>query len=219
MSDATIDDADGPATSRGDAVVLAGGFSTRFEGGDKALADLCGRPLLEHVVERVGAVCDHVVVNCRDEQAEAHRAAVADCSVPVTIATDPEPDRGPMAGIAAGLRAVESEYALVVACDMPFVDPAFVAHLFERASGLDAAVPRREDGWYQTTQAVYRADAMATACERALERGEGKILAALETLEWTALSEADVRAHADADTFRNVNTREELAQAAREYCE
>lgn len=196
-------------------VVLGGGYSTRFGDGDKALAELRGRPLLAHVVSRLEPACDRVVLNCREEQAESHRAAVERCDVPVAVAVDPEPDRGPMAGIAAGLRAVEAEYAAVVACDMPFVDSDFLEYLHGRARGRDAAVPQREDEWYQTTQAVYRADAMADACERALERGEGKILAALEQLDWATVGESEIRTHAASDTFDNVNTREELAAAER----
>ncbi|SFF97708.1 molybdenum cofactor guanylyltransferase [Halopelagius inordinatus] len=196
-------------------VVLGGGYSTRFGDEDKALAELRGRPLLAHVVSALEPACDRVVINCRAEQADSHRAAVEDVDIPVAVAVDPDPDRGPMAGIAAGLRAVGAEYAAVVACDMPFLDPEFVEYLRGRAEGVDAAVPQRDDEWYQTTQAVYRAEAMADACERALERGEGKILAALEELEWATVSESEIRAHAASDTFENVNTREELAEAER----
>ncbi len=86
------------------------------------------------------------------------------------FAVDPVPDQGPLAGIATGLRAANGEYAAAVACDMPFVDPGFLEYLFDRAIGHDAAVVR-VDEWYQPTQAVYRTDATAEACERALERG------------------------------------------------
>jgi molybdopterin-guanine dinucleotide biosynthesis protein A len=204
-----------PGRDERTAVVLAGGFSTRFDGGDKALADFGDRPLVGRVADRLASVCGTVVLNCRDEQADALSAAVADCGAAVSVATDPEPDRGPVAGILTGLRAVETEYAAVVACDMPFVDPEFVAYLFERAQGADGAVPRLDDGWFQTTQAVYRTAAMADACERALSRGEAKVLAAVDELDHVVVSADEVRAHAAADTFENVNTREELAVAVR----
>ncbi len=64
---------------------------------------------------------------------------------------------------------------------MPFVDPTFVDYLFERAASHEAAVPR-PDEWFQTTQAVYHADAMHDACQRALERGEHKIVEPLFVL-------------------------------------
>jgi molybdopterin-guanine dinucleotide biosynthesis protein A len=117
-----------------------------------------------------------------------------------------------MAGIRTGLRAVESEYAVVVACDMPAVSVDLVELLVERAQGHDAAVPQLEDGWYQTTQAVYRAAPMADACDRALARDEHKILAPLEELDWVVVSEAEVREVASLSTFENVNTRAELRE-------
>ena len=195
-------------------VILGGGYSTRFGDGDKALAELAGRPLVRRVADRLARVCDRLVVNCRDDQRAAFRAAVEGCDVPVALATDPVPDRGPMAGIHTGLSAVESEYAAVVACDMPFVDPPFVSYLFDRAAGHDAAVPRPDGEWYQPTQAVYRTAAMVAACERALDRGERKVLAAVDELaSCVTVTEAEVRDRAASATFENVNTRAELRAA------
>ncbi|UHH26177.1 molybdenum cofactor guanylyltransferase [Halobacterium noricense] len=196
------------------AVVLAGGRSTRYGDGDKALADLAGMPMLRRVADRLANVTDELVVNCRDDQRSAHRDALDGYPNPVRVAEDPEPDEGPMAGIAAGLREASGEYALVVACDMPFVDPAVVDLLFDRAAGHDAAVPEMDDGWYQTTQAVYRADAMAAACADALDRGDRKILAPLESLDWVAVPESDVAAAGDLESFENLNTREAVEDAA-----
>ena len=194
-------------------VILAGGRSTRFGDADKAFADLAGVPMVRRVAERVGSVTDELVVNCRADQRRRMDDEVAEWPQPVTVAVDQEPDQGPMAGIATGLRATNAEYAAVVACDMPFVDPDFVDFLFERAASADAAVPRRTDGWYQTTQAVYRTDSMLEACDSALERGEGKILAPLETLEYAVVDDETVTRHASTETFENVNTRAEFEAA------
>jgi molybdopterin-guanine dinucleotide biosynthesis protein A len=195
-------------------VIIAGGFSTRFEGGDKAVADLAGDPMVRRVADRLAPAVDALVVNCRTEQVQGIEAALDGYEHPVTVAEDPDPDEGPMAGIMTGLRAVDSEYAAVVACDMPFVDPAFVAYLFERAAGHDAAVPR-PDEWFQTTQAVYRAVPMADACADALARGEHKIIEPLFTLDYVVVEADEIDAHTPTDTFRNVNTREELQEAER----
>ncbi|WP_132056748.1 molybdenum cofactor guanylyltransferase [Halorussus amylolyticus] len=193
-------------------VVLAGGRSTRFGGRDKAVADLAGVPMIRRVADRLAPVVDSLVVNCRTDQREAVADAMAGYDRPVSFAIDPDPDEGPMAGIRTGLRATTAAYAAVVACDMPFVDPALVAHLFERADGRDAAVPR-PDEWFETTHAVYRADAMADACEAALDRGDRKIIAPLFELDYVAVG-PDELADFDARSFENVNTREELAAAA-----
>ncbi|MFC6836850.1 molybdenum cofactor guanylyltransferase [Halomarina ordinaria] len=195
------------------AVVLAGGRSTRFGPRDKAVADLAGTPMIRRVADRLVSVVDALVVNCREDQVDAIDAALDGFPLPVRFAVDETPDEGPMAGIGRGLRAVEGEYAFVVACDMPFVDPGIVAFLFERVVDHDAAVPRLDDEWFQTTHAVYRADAMADACDAALARDDHKILAALFEVDYVVVDEPALRAHGSLDTFENVNTREELAAA------
>jgi molybdopterin-guanine dinucleotide biosynthesis protein A len=193
-------------------VIVAGGRSTRFGDADKAVADLSGTPMIRRVADRLAPVVDELVVNCRADQQEAIEAAMTGYPLSVRYALDPDTDEGPMAGIGTGLAACEGEYAVVVACDMPFVDPAVVEYLFERAGreGVDAAVPKLDDGWYQTTQAVYRAEAMADACEAALDRGDRKILAPLEELDWVVVGEDEITERGDVGTFENLNTREEF---------
>jgi molybdopterin-guanine dinucleotide biosynthesis protein A len=194
-------------------VVVAGGRSTRFGEADKAVADLAGTAMIRLVADRLATVVDELAVNCRADQRAAVASAMDGYPLPVRYALDPETDRGPMAGIAAGLQEARGEYAVVVACDMPFVDPDFLAYLFECADGHDAAVPR-PDEWYQTTQAVYRTGSMAAACERALDRGDTKILAPLDDLDWVVVDDDRVAEAAERGTFRNVNTAEELRAAA-----
>lgn len=195
-------------------VVIAGGHSTRFGDADKAVADLAGTPMIRRVAERLAQTVDALVVNCREAQRDAIADAMAGFEPAPTYALDRAPDLGPMAGIREGLEAADGEYACVVACDMPFVDPGFVDCLFERADGRDAAVPRLDDRWYQTTQAVYRADAMAEACEAALERGDRKIIAPLDDLDYVVVDEDEILGQTTRRTFENVNTREELEAAA-----
>ncbi|WP_226005822.1 molybdenum cofactor guanylyltransferase [Natrinema salinisoli] len=193
-------------------VVLAGGHSTRFGAEDKAVADLAGTPMIRRVVDRIEPVVDEIVVNCREEQVPAIRDAL-EGGPTTSFAVDPVPDRGPMAGIMTGFRAAAGEYAFVVACDMPFVDPALVEHLFDRAAGHEAAVPRLDDQWFQTTQAVYRTEPMIEACERALERDERRVVEPLFELDYVVVDEDEIRDHAALETFENVNTREEFEDA------
>jgi len=198
----------------GSGVIIAGGQSTRFGDADKAVADLAGTPMVRRVAELIVGVVDEVVVNCRPEQTDALRDAMDGYRHPVTYAEDEVPDRGPVAGIHNGLERATREYAFVVACDMPFVDPALAAHLFERADGHDAAVPRLESGWFQTTQAVYHAEAMTRACGRVLEETENpQILAPLEDLDYVVVEEADLETVTDLETFENINTRAEFDAA------
>jgi molybdopterin-guanine dinucleotide biosynthesis protein A len=198
-------------------VIVAGGRSTRFEGGDKVVADLAGVPMIRRVVDRLVDVVDELVVNCRDDQHEAIRAALEGYPHETTFALDPEPDLGPMAGIRTGLAATAAEYAFVAAGDMPFLDPTFVEYLFDRATGHDAALPRNEDGYFEPLHAVYRAEPMVRACEAALDRGERRIIAPLPDLDYVAVGPDEIDAHADRRTFENVNTRAELERADEQF--
>lgn len=195
-------------------VIVAGGRSTRFGEEDKVLVDLAGVSMIRRVTERLAGVTDELVVNCRSEQVDSIETALSD--IEMRFATDPEPDLGPIAGIRAGLEAVESEYVAVVAADMPFVEPALIDHLFDRTAGHDAAVPR-SDGRLQPIQAVYRTEAMTDACATALEDGDRRLLAVLSDLDYVVVEEAEVREHATIETFTNINTREECETAAKQF--
>ena len=191
------------------AVVLAGGYSTRFGDTDKALAEIDGRPMLAHVVARAGTAVDSVVVSCRDDQRAAFAAGLDDIDdAPVQFVTDPEPDGGPLVGIANAFEAVDSPYAAVVACDMPFVDPGFVEFLFSRAGGHDAAVPELDDGHRQPTQAVYHVDrTVAVAAER-LAAGKRSLRGLLDAVETVVIPAETVLDHTDRQSLTDINTRE-----------
>ena len=211
-------------------VILAGGRSTRFGDVDKSVAELGGVPMIRRVANRLAGiddpvppgaaraaggdpVVDELVINCRPDQREAIAAALDGMPLPVRWALDDQPDLGPVAGIRNACRAVSTAYAAVVACDMPFVDPAFLDSLVSDAAGRDAAVPRLDDRWFQTTQAVYRTNAMEDACDAALARGDRKLLAPLDQLDRVVVDGETVRSRTSEHTFTNVNTRAEFAEA------
>ncbi|WP_050031648.1 molybdenum cofactor guanylyltransferase [Halorubrum halophilum] len=210
--------------------ILAGGRSTRFGDRDKAVAPLAGVPMVRRVADRLAGaddpvppgadraaggdpVVDELVVNCRPDQREVIEDALDGLPLPRRWAVDDEPDLGPVAGIRNACQAAENEYVAVVACDMPFVDPSFLDALRGDAAGREAAIPRLDDRWLQTTQAVYHADAMAAACDRALARGDRKVLAPIDDLDRVVVGDAEIRERTTAQTFTNVNTRAELAEA------
>lgn len=195
-------------------IILAGGYSTRFGEGDKALAELDGKPMVARVAERLIDGVDQLVVNCRDDQRSALDDALNQYSV--DFAVDPVPDQGPLAAIHTALSVAEGECSAVVACDMPFVNPSFLQFLQGQIENADAAIPRMEDGWFQPTQAVYRSQAMFDASGDALDAGEGKILAGVDRLDAVYVEQSAIEDRFSLRTFENVNTLEELEDAERE---
>ncbi len=134
-----------PHSSKRTAIVLAGGESSRF-GSNKALQVLAGKPLVSHVAERLSHVVDEIIIVIgRDKSRKEYEAVVPSH---VRVLNDEQEGKTPLIGIVAGLRATNSEYALVSACDIPFVDEGVIRFLFEHASGIDAAIPRWNEGPY-----------------------------------------------------------------------
>lgn len=196
-------------------VIVAGGYSARFGDEDKAVADLDGSPMVRHVADRLAPAIETLVVNGRATQRDALVDALSGYPLPVGYAPDETPGLGPVAGIATGLGALPPgvDRAVVIACDMPFVDADAVAGLFERfdAGDAEAVVPRTADGWYQVLHAVYAPDAMVAACRRALAAEERKVLAPLSYLA-VAVVDADAALERSCE---NVNTPGELERARR----
>jgi molybdopterin-guanine dinucleotide biosynthesis protein A len=111
-------------------VLLAGGLARRMGGGDKPLRLIAGRPILDHVIARVGPQCSALILNANGDPAR-----FAAYGLPV-IADDVEDFAGPLAGILAALDWVaahrpESADVLSVAADTPFVPRDLVPALEE----------------------------------------------------------------------------------------
>lgn len=194
-------------------IVLAGGRSTRFEAGDKALASLDGEPMLRHVVASVAPVVDDVLVSCRDDQCGAFEAALDGDDV--TLVPDPIDDLGPVAGLRTALRASDRLTAVVTAVDMPLVPSAFLAHLLDRVEGsTTAGVVSRRDGRRQPLPAAVNVRAAAAAATTALDHG-GSLGDVVDSLAPVVVPERHVHATVDADRLLDVDTRADLARAER----
>ena len=164
-------------------VVVAGGRSTRFGDDEKALAEIGGQPMLRRVVATLGTVTDEVVVNCRPDQRAAFERALAGVETTVRYALDDGTDEGPLAGLLTGLSAVDTEFAVVLGCDMPLADGDALAALLEhaRAADADAVVPTTEGG-PEPLHAVYRVQPTRSAARATLDGGRRSLRALLEGL-------------------------------------
>jgi len=185
------------------AIVLAGGKSTRL-GRDKASELLLGRPLLQHVLDRLAGLVDERVV----VSAVGQRLPALD-TPDLKVVEDIYPETGPLGGIYTGLTAIDAPYAIAVACDMPLLQPTLVAELLRRAPGRDLVVPVSEE-FPQPLCAVY-SKACVEPFRRQLEAGEYKITAAFGFLRPLYLRPADWRPFdPEGLSFQNLNREEDL---------
>lgn len=187
-------------------LVVAGGASRRF-GTDKRSVRVAGITLLDRALGLLAAVSDDVMVGARDP------AGVPDG---VRVVPDPMPDRGPMAGILAGLRHARRARLVVIPVDMPMLTPSFLRFLTDVDPDAAVTVPRWRAGW-EPLVAVYHI-ACATALAELVVRGTTAIHAFVTStgLRVRRVDEPEILPHGDpARLFLNINTPEDLTLAER----
>jgi molybdopterin-guanine dinucleotide biosynthesis protein A len=187
------------------AIVLAGGRSSRF-GRDKLEETVDDRPLLEHAIRAVQTVASAVVV-------VAAPGATPILPVGVHLAHDREAFRGPLAGLAAGLAALDPsvERVVVVAGDMPTLVPAVLRRLIDAlGSSADVAVLGVDGDSVPLPMAV-QAPVTGPATRRLLDRGERRLRALPEELRTRIVPEATWRLDdPDRRTLRDVDVPSDL---------
>jgi len=145
-------------------VILAGGQSRRM-GVNKAFLEIGGRPIIERLIEKVSLVGQEVILVTNTPHEYAHLG----CSV----VPDVYPGKGSLGGIYSGLRAVRNPYALVVACDMPFLNVSLLRYMITLAPEYDVIVPRTRKG-IEPLHALY-SKACLPAMERLLQQDHLKV--------------------------------------------
>jgi molybdenum cofactor guanylyltransferase len=105
-------------------VVLAGGRATRMGGMDKGLVELAGRPMISHVLAALAPQVERVLINANRNH--EHYAAFG---WPVVADADAG-FLGPLAGLAAGMRAASTPLVLTAPCDCPLLAPDLASRLY-----------------------------------------------------------------------------------------
>ena len=189
-------------------IVLAGGRSSRM-GVDKASLVLQGRTLLQRTVDVLDEVADEIVVVASPGQDLPH----VESAHPLRVVEDAIKGQGPLVGIAAGLEAATAPVAVVVACDMPYLRPALLRLLAERAAaGARLAVPMH-GGRSQSLCSAWRAAALGVVRAH-VEAGDRAVMSVAEDLDAERLPpEAYAQADAEGVSFINLNTPDEFQGA------
>lgn len=129
-------------------VLLAAGRSSRFEAGDKLLATLNGRPLIDHAAGALAAEAVAARIGVVGPPHATRAARLRDAGW--RIVENPEWASGQGTSLAAGIRAAAGargvDAALVLLADMPCVPDGHVQALRMALTGDVEAVFTRADG-------------------------------------------------------------------------
>lgn len=182
-------------------VILAGGASSRF-GSNKALASFDSLPLIQHVAQPLEKLFpEHLVVTNTPASYEF---------LGWPMVGDIYPSCGPLGGIHAALKTINTPKAFIVGCDMPLLNTVLISHLCNLPGDWEAALPWLQAG-PEPLYAVYARQCLPHI-EQSLQDREFKIGLLLRKLKLHKVSEDEIlELIGDLSTFHNINFNQDLS--------
>ena len=186
-------------------VLLAGGKSRRM-GEDKRHLLVGEQTLLERGLDVLRSTFQDVLVVIAQDSppldVEAH------------VVRDLVPDCGSLGGLYTGLMQAATPYIFVVACDMPFLDPAVIAQFTSRRTDADIVMAKLASRIHPM-HALYSKRCLPVV-ERMIQARQLKIqeMVSDRSLHVRYVTEGDLRAiDPSGRSFQNVNTHADLEAA------
>ena len=178
-------------------------------GTDKSQLLIDGQTFTERIADTLRKVTDSVTIVGRSIDASLDASSLP--TVP-----DIYPQWGALGGLHAALSASTRAWAIIVACDLPFVTPELFLYLASMRLDHDAVVPVQIDSRPQPLAALYRVDPCRQRATELIDAGRRRPLDLLEAVNtrWVAFEE--IRNLDQAERFFvNINTPEDYHEAIR----
>jgi molybdopterin-guanine dinucleotide biosynthesis protein A len=189
-----------------EAFILAGGASRRM-GTDKSQLLIDGQTFAKRISETLLKVTDSVTIVGRQLE-ESTLPSVEDVY----------PQWGALGGLHAALTACRRDWAIVVACDLPFVTAELFSTFVSVRLDHDAVAPIQPDERPQPLAALYRVDPCRQRATELIEAGRRRPVDLLEAVKTRWVSFDEIRNLEQADRFFvNINTPSDYYEATRGY--
>ena len=123
-------------------------------------------------------------------------------------------DIGALGGFHTVLSHLETEFAVVLACDMPFVNRELLLYLLSLARKHDIVIPRLVDGEFaEPFRAIYSKSCLP-AIERAIAQNKRRVISFFDEVNVRYVSADEIhRFDPEERSFFNVNTPDDLKEA------
>ncbi len=186
-------------------VILAGGNSARL-GVDKQLLKFGGKLAAVYVAEKLEAVFDEILIVTNKPELYA--------DVPYKIVSDIYKNKGPLAGIHAGLVNAASSNVFVTACDMPYVSLPYVKMMVNKRKETDSSffimAVKWDDGYIEPFNGFY-SKCIVEDIEHALENGRHKVNEIFNDKTTFYIRESDLKhLYGYRAIFTNLNRPEDI---------
>jgi len=172
---------------------------------------LDGEPMISRVVATMRILADEVVVAVAGGRAEEYAGFLSDDTI---IVQDEREGIGPLYGLTTAMRAAGGDYVVVSPCDTPLLRPEVCRTVVDAGEGKDGAVPFVR-GYLEPLHACYRRKTCLDAFEQTVASGRRRPKDAYHLLDLAMVDEEVIRRFdPHLESFINVNTQEDLAEAA-----
>ena len=188
-------------------IILAGGEGSRMGGVDKGLVNFFGKPMFQHVLERIAPQVGTIIISANRHLEDYQRSGYAVVSDNNNEGSSNSEYQGPVAGILTGLENTKTSYAVIVPCDAPLVCMNLVEPLIKSALENDSDMTLfRVDGRIQPLFGLFRVS-LLDDLRAYYQAGERKLIRWCESH-----APQIVDYHGPSEVFSNINTLEELKQ-------
>lgn len=176
-------------------IVLAGGKSSRM-GSDKGLLTINDKTFVEHVIVAMKPLVDKIIIVSNNKDYDQFGYRRVDDSIK---------DSGPLAGLYSGLKHSETEFNLVLSCDIPMIKTEILKKLVDADLENHEVVQIESNTKTMPLIAMYKKQCMHK-CLELLQQGERRLRVAVNELKTKTII-----IDAEFDQFvKNVNTKEDL---------
>jgi molybdopterin-guanine dinucleotide biosynthesis protein A len=172
-------------------------------GRDKAFLEVQGLPMIEQVIRALRTLVSRIIIVTNTPDAYARYGAE---TVP-----DALDKRGSLVGLYSGLLRSQDELNIVVACDMPFLNPRLLGYMAGLAGEYDVVLPKI-DSFVEPLHAIYRRN-LLPVIEDHIRRDQRRIQTIFTGQRIRYVTEPEIdRFDPLRRSFINVNTRAEYEE-------
>ncbi len=184
-------------------IILAGGKSSRM-GADKGFLVLGKSLFIEHVIDAlVPLVSNIIIVSDNSDYDEFGYKRVKDIVK----------NSGPVAGIYSGLMATNTEYNLILSCDIPLINSEMLQKLIENTEENVDVTQVISEGKTMPLVAIYKTSALSVFKELLLKKGEKRLRYVVNQLKTKTMEIEDSM----NKYVENINTIDQLIALRNEY--
>ncbi|OOG76517.1 molybdenum cofactor guanylyltransferase [Algoriphagus sp. A40] len=185
------------------AYTLCGGKSTRM-GEEKGLVEFQGKSFVEWILEAVFPIVSNPVLVTKNPAYQSFN---------LEMIQDVIEDQGPLGGILTALRHSDSDFVLILSCDIPKITTEVLTFLVEKSREAPEKITFLSDGKNDYPLIGIYPKQQLKFVEKSILKGELKLRQFVESMP----NQRIVLNHGRIPTVQNINTKAQLQSLSQTY--